>query len=165
MPDTNKDALFEQYGFSSEKSKAKAPDFGGFMSSKPVSLVEDPPADTVEEYIPPVDEEPVQETDPDFNYMAAMQSMFQTLVADPKDPSEYDDEPAEVVEPEEEDPEPELSSFLYAVNGDTPVKSQTDLLSPETHASTTSASSLLKNIKRKKKGLRLNPELVDQSNK
>lgn len=124
MPDNNKDNLFEQYGFSAEKSKSEAPDFGGFMSGTPVAFDEEPEVDTVEEYIAPADA-PIEDTDPDLNYMANMQNMFKSLAQDTT-------EPEEPVEAAASDPEPELSSFLYGKDGDVPVKSQTDLLSSET---------------------------------
>lgn len=125
MPDNNKDNLFEQYGFSAEKSKSEAPDFGGFMSGTPVAFDEEPEVDTVEEYIAPADA-PVEDTDPDLNYMANMQNMFKSLAQDTTEPEEP------VAEAAASDPEPELSSFLYGKEGDVPVKSQTDLLSSET---------------------------------
>lgn len=124
MPDNNKDNLFEQYGFSAEKSKSEAPDFGGFMSGTPVSFDEEPEVSTVEEYIAPADA-PVEDTDPDLNYMANMQNMFKSLAQDTTEPEEPEEAP-------ESDPEPELSSYLYGKEGDVPVKSQTDLLSSET---------------------------------
>ena len=125
MPDNNKGNLFEQYGFSAEKSKSDAPDFGGFMSGTPVQFDEEPEVDTVEEYIAPADA-PVEDTDPDLNYMANMQNMFKSLAQDTTEPEEPE-APAD-----ESDPEPELSSYLYGKEGDVPVKSQTDLLSSET---------------------------------
>ena len=124
MPDNNKDNLFEQYGFSTEKSKSDAPDFGGFMSGTPVQFDEEPEVDTVEEYIAPADA-PVEDTDPDLDYMANMQNMFKSLAQDTTEPEESEAEDAS-------EPEPELSSFLYGKEGDVPVKSQTDLLSSET---------------------------------
>ena len=124
MPDNNKDNLFEQYGFSAEKSKSEAPDFGGFMSGTPVSFDEEPEVSTVEEYIAPADA-PVEDTDPDLDYMANMQNMFKSLAQDTTEPEEPEAEDAS-------EPEPELSSFLYGKEGDVPVKSQTDLLSSET---------------------------------
>ncbi|MDO4406074.1 MAG: class B sortase [Eubacteriales bacterium] len=124
MPDNNKDNLFEQYGFSAEKSKSEAPDFGGFMSGTPVSFDEEPEVSTVEEYIAPADA-PVEDTDPDLDYMANMQNMFKSLAQDTTEPEESEAEEAS-------DPEPELSSFLYGKEGDVPVKSQTDLLAAET---------------------------------
>lgn len=124
MPDNNKDNLFEQYGFSSEKSKSEAPDFGGFMSGNPVSFDEEPEVSTVEEYIAPADA-PVEDTDPDLDYMANMQNMFKSLAQDTTEPEELEAEDAS-------EPEPELSSFLYGKEGDVPVKSQTDLLAAET---------------------------------
>lgn len=125
LPDNNKDNLFEQYGFSAEKSKSDAPDFGGFMSGTPVSFDEEPEVNTVEEYIAPADA-PVEDTDPDLNYMANMQNMFKSLAQDTTEPEESDAPAAET------DPEPELSSYLLGKEGDVPVKSQTDLLSSET---------------------------------
>ncbi len=124
MPDNNKDNLFEQYGFSAEKSKSEAPDFGGFMSGTPVSFDEEPEVSTVEEYIAPADA-PVEDTDPDLDYMANMQNMFKSLAQDTTEPEESEAEDAS-------EPEPELSSFLYGKEGDVPVKSQTDLLAAET---------------------------------
>lgn len=124
MPDNNKDNLFEQYGFSAEKSKSEAPDFGGFMSGTPVSFDEEPEVSTVEEYIAPADA-PVEDTDPDLDYMANMQNMFKNLAQDTTEPEESEAEDAS-------EPEPELSSFLYGKEGDVPVKSQTDLLAAET---------------------------------
>ncbi|MBQ8083033.1 MAG: hypothetical protein IJ241_02490, partial [Clostridia bacterium] len=106
MPDNNKDNLFEQYGFSAEKSKSEAPDFGGFMSGTPVSFDEEPEVSTVEEYIAPADA-PVEDTDPDLNYMANMQNMFKSLAQDTTEPEEPE-APAD-----ESEPEPELSSYLY----------------------------------------------------
>ncbi len=87
MPDNNKGNLFEQYGFSAEKSKSDAPDFGGFMSGTPVQFDEEPEVDTVEEYIAPADA-PVEDTDPDLNYMANMQNMFKSLAQDTTEPEE-----------------------------------------------------------------------------
>ena len=124
LPDNNKDNLFEQYGFSAEKSKSEAPDFGGFMSGTPVSFDEEPEVSTVEEYIAPADA-PVEDTDPDLDYMANMQNMFKSLAQDTTEPEESEAEDAS-------EPEPELSSFLYGKEGDVPVKSQTDLLAAET---------------------------------
>lgn len=125
LPDNNKDNLFEQYGFSAEKSKSEAPDFGGFLSGTPVSFDEEPEVSTVEEYIAPADA-PVEDTDPELNYMANMQNMFKSLAQDTAEPEEPD-APAD-----ESAPETELSSYLLGKEGDVPVKSQTDLLSSET---------------------------------
>ena len=122
MAENNKDNLFEQYGFSGDESKSSAPDFGGFLSGDPVT-VEEVPEETVEEFIAPADA-PVEEIDPDLNYMENMQNMFKSLSQDTTEPP--------VEETVEADPEPEFSSFVLGREGDEPVKSQEDLLSSET---------------------------------
>lgn len=161
MPDNNKDNLFEQYGFSADKSKSDAPDFGGFLSGEPITVESEPEAVT-EEYIAPADA-PVEDTDPELNYMANMQNMFKSLAQDTTEPTEEEAPVEEAIE----DPEPELSSYLLGKAGDMPVKSQTDLLSSEADPFATPRSTKfhLKNSGRKKKGLRLNPSLLDQSNR
>lgn len=158
MPENNKDSLFEQYGFSSEKKKSEAPDFGGFLSGTPVRVEETAPGPGVtEEYIPPADA-PAETTDPTMNYMANMQNMFKSLA---KDTTEAPVEEA----PEEEipDPEPELTTFLLGKNGDMPVRAVSS--ESESFAESRSGKFNLKSARKKKKGLQLNPELVEQSKK
>lgn len=122
MAENNKDNLFEQYGFSVEENQSSSPDFGGFLSGDPVT-VEEVPEEVVEEYIAPADA-PVEDVDPDLNYMENMQNMFRSLSQDTTEPP--------VEETAEADPEPEYSSFVLGKEGDEPVKSQEDLLSSET---------------------------------
>ena len=122
MAENNKDNLFEQYGFSVEENQSSSPDFGGFLSGDPVT-VEEVPEEVVEEYIAPADA-PVEDVDPDLNYMENMQNMFRSLSQDTTEPP--------VEKTAEADPEPEYSSFVLGKEGDEPVKSQQDLLSSET---------------------------------
>ena len=122
MAENNKDNLFEQYGFSTDKSKSSAPDFGDFLSGDPV-VVEEVTEEIVEERIAPEDV-PAEDVDPDLNYMENMQNMFKSLSQDTTEPP--------VEETVEADPEPEYSSFVLGKEGDEPVKSQEDLLSSET---------------------------------
>lgn len=156
MSDFNRDDLFEQYGFSTEKSKSSVPDFGGFMAGTPVT-VQEPAADTVEEYIAPAAAEP-ENVDPDLNYMASMQSMFNRLVEDNTEAPE-----AEPAADRASEPETELSSYLLGNDGDMPVRAQTDLLSPDPQEA--GQKFHRKNSHKKKKGLRLNPEWLEESSR
>ncbi|MBQ8062740.1 MAG: hypothetical protein IJ720_00615 [Clostridia bacterium] len=163
MPDS-KENLFEQYGFSSSKSKTEAPDFGGFLAGTPVREEAEPEPDDApvigEEYIAPADA-PVEETDPDLNYMANMQNMFKSLSLDT---TEEEEERVEAPAPEDvPDPEPELSSFLFGTGNEPPVKTSTNLLTSEETPATAPGRFTLKNPRKKKKGLQLNPELMEQS--
>lgn len=162
MPDS-KENLFEQYGFSSSKSKTEAPDFGGFLAGTPVHVEAEPEPDEApvigEEYIAPAGA-PVEETDPDLDYMANMQNMFKSLSLDTTEEEEEVDEKA----PEDlPDPEPELSSFLFGLGDEPPVKTSANLLTSEETTAAAPGRFNLKNSRKKKKGLQLNPELMEQS--
>ena len=158
MPANKKDDRFEQYGFSSSKRKEEAPDFGGFLSGTPVRVEEEPEPDVTEEYIAPAGT-PVEESDPRMNYMANMQNMFKSLSLDDTEvPEEEEPEPEEIP-----DPEPELSSFLFGKDGEIPVRTQSDLLTSESDPYTDTHSRFSLKAPRKKKGLQLNPTLLEQS--
>lgn len=163
MPDS-KENLFEQYGFDPSKSKSDTPDFGGFLAGTPVHVNTEPePEETPtigEEYIAPAGA-PVEETDPDLDYMANMQNMFKSLSLDTTEEEEAEQE--EPVPEDIPDPEPEFSTFLFGNGNELPVKTESSLAPSEPGPTPTTGRFHLKGNRKKHKGLQLNPELMEQS--
>lgn len=163
MPDS-KETLFEQYGFSPSKSKTEAPDFGGFLAGTPVRVEIEPEPEEAsvigEAYIAPAGA-PVEETDPDLDYMGNMQNMFKSLSLDTTEEEEAEE--AAPLPEEVPDPEPEFSTFLFGTGEELPVRTESALVPSESAPHAATGRFHLKANRKKNKGLQLNPELTEQS--